>query len=59
MVGALYGQTLNFKFVWDDDQLIYGRADYHIAIYTEEVREDRVPLRAEPLANPTPHPDRA
>ncbi|MCS7209737.1 MAG: tetratricopeptide repeat protein [Fimbriimonadales bacterium] len=28
MVGALYAPTVRFKFVWDDDQLIYGRADY-------------------------------
>ncbi len=28
LVGALYAQTLDFKFIWDDDQIIYGRIDY-------------------------------
>jgi tetratricopeptide (TPR) repeat protein len=28
LVGALYAATLGFGFVWDDEQIIYGRADY-------------------------------
>ena len=28
VVGAVYAQTLGFGFVWDDDQIIYGRIEY-------------------------------
>ncbi|GIV09475.1 MAG: hypothetical protein KatS3mg019_1566 [Fimbriimonadales bacterium] len=53
IVGALYGQTLSFKFVWDDDQVIYGRADYQSpARWLEAVRQplDFSPNYFRPLA---------
>ncbi len=28
IIALLYGQTANFGFVWDDEQIIYGRPDY-------------------------------
>lgn len=28
LVGILYLQTATYQFVWDDEQIIYGRADY-------------------------------
>lgn len=28
ILALLYGQTANFGFVWDDEQIIYGRPDY-------------------------------
>lgn len=28
VVGLLYGQTSGFGFLWDDDQILYGRPDY-------------------------------
>ncbi|MCX7993121.1 MAG: hypothetical protein N2651_05585, partial [Fimbriimonadales bacterium] len=53
MVGALYAQTLRFKFVWDDDQIIYGRVDYQTpARWLEAVRQplDFSPNYFRPLA---------
>ncbi|GIV06067.1 MAG: hypothetical protein KatS3mg016_1642 [Fimbriimonadales bacterium] len=53
LVGALYAQTLSFKFVWDDDQVIYGRADYQSpSRWLEAVRQplDFSPNYFRPLA---------
>jgi tetratricopeptide (TPR) repeat protein len=53
LVGALYAQTLNFKFVWDDEQVIYGRADYQSpSRWLEAVRQplDFSPNYFRPLA---------
>ncbi|MCS6919713.1 MAG: tetratricopeptide repeat protein [Fimbriimonadales bacterium] len=53
IVGALYAQTLSFKFVWDDDQVIYGRVDYRSpARWLEAVRQplDFSPNYFRPLA---------
>ncbi|MCS7300881.1 MAG: tetratricopeptide repeat protein [Fimbriimonadales bacterium] len=53
LVGALYAQTLQFKFVWDDDQIIYGRADYRTpSRWLEAVRQplDFSPNYFRPLA---------
>lgn len=53
VVGALYAQTLRFGFVWDDDQVIYGRVDYQSpARWLEAVRQplDFSPNYFRPLA---------
>jgi len=53
LVGALYAQTLDFKFVWDDDQIIYGRVDYQSpSRWLEAVRQplDFSPNYFRPLA---------
>ncbi|MCX7926153.1 MAG: hypothetical protein N2554_10125, partial [Fimbriimonadales bacterium] len=53
LVGALYAQSLDFKFVWDDDQIIYGRADYRSpSRWLEAVRQplDFSPNYFRPLA---------
>lgn len=53
ITGALYAQTLSFKFVWDDDQVIYGRVDYQSpARWLEAVRQplDFSPNYFRPLA---------
>jgi Flp pilus assembly protein TadD len=53
LVGALYAATLGFGFVWDDDQIIYGRADYRSpSRWLEAVRQplDFSPNYFRPLA---------
>lgn len=53
LVGTLYAQTLDFKFVWDDDQVIHGRADYQTpSRWLEAVRQplDFSPNYFRPLA---------
>ncbi len=53
VVGALYAPTLGFGFVWDDDQVIYGRADYQSpSRWLEAVRQplDFSPNYFRPLA---------
>lgn len=53
LVGALYAQALSFKFVWDDDQVIYGRMDYQSSSrWLEAVRQplDFSPNYFRPLA---------
>lgn len=53
LVGALYAQTLDFKFVWDDEQVIYGRVDYRSpSRWLEAVRQplDFSPNYFRPLA---------
>ncbi len=53
VVGALYAPTLEFKFVWDDDQVVYGRVDYRTpARWLEAVRQplDFSPNYWRPLA---------
>ncbi|MCS7273240.1 MAG: tetratricopeptide repeat protein [Fimbriimonadales bacterium] len=53
IVGVLYAPTLDFKFVWDDNQVIYGRVDYRApARWLEAVRQplDFSPNYWRPLA---------
>jgi tetratricopeptide (TPR) repeat protein len=53
VVGAVYAQTLGFGFVWDDDQIIYGRIDYQSpSRWLEAVRQplDFSPNYFRPLA---------
>lgn len=53
VVSVLYSPTLGFKFVWDDDQVIYGRVDYRTpARWFEAVRQplDFSPNYWRPLA---------
>ncbi|MGQ9657651.1 MAG: tetratricopeptide repeat protein [Fimbriimonadales bacterium] len=53
LVGVLYASTLSFGFVWDDEQLIYGRVDYQSpARWWEAVRQplDFSPNYFRPLA---------
>lgn len=53
VVGTLYAQTLNFEFVWDDNQVIHGRVDYQSpAHWLESVRQplDFSPNYFRPLA---------
>lgn len=53
VVGALYAPTLSFGFVWDDDQVIYGRIDYQSpSRWLEAVRQplDFSPNYFRPLA---------
>jgi hypothetical protein len=53
LVGALYAATLGFGFVWDDEQVIYGRVDYRSpSRWLEAVRQplDFSPNYFRPLA---------
>ena len=53
VVGAVYAQTLGFGFVWDDDQIIYGRIEYQSpSRWLEAVRQplDFSPNYFRPLA---------
>jgi tetratricopeptide (TPR) repeat protein len=53
VVGVVYAQTLGFGFVWDDDQIIYGRIEYHSpSRWLEAVRQplDFSPNYFRPLA---------
>lgn len=53
LVGVLYASTLSFGFVWDDEQLIYGRVDYQSpSRWWEAVRQplDFSPNYFRPLA---------
>ncbi len=52
-MGVLYWQTLHFKFVWDDNQIIYERVDYRTpSRWLEAVRQplDFSPNYFRPLA---------
>jgi hypothetical protein len=53
VVGVVYAQTLGFGFVWDDDQIIYGRIEYQSpSRWLEAVRQplDFSPNYFRPLA---------
>jgi len=53
LIGVVYAPTLGFGFVWDDDQIIYGRIDYQSpSRWLEAVRQplDFSPNYFRPLA---------